>query len=85
MAAETPEPTELIYAPADTAAPIAIAAGLLLILTGFIIWIAFSLVGLGLLFYGIRSWIRTADSEISVMRREQRTDTAVIPAKPARR
>lgn len=85
MSEPTAEPTELIYVPQDSWGPIAIAVGLALGLMGFITWIAFSLFGALLILYGIRSWYRTAESEIAVMRRQQRPDTAVIPAKPVRR
>lgn len=85
MADQTPEPTELIYVPQDSAAPIAIAGGLAVALLGLISWIAFTMIGVALVAYGIYLWISTVDSEIAVMRREQEIDTAVIPATPIRR
>jgi hypothetical protein len=42
-------------------------------------------IGAVVLLLGLRSWWRLADDEIAGMRREQRRDTAVIPAEPVRR
>jgi hypothetical protein len=69
------EPTELIYLPSTSWAPVIVAAGTFM---GWFLW----LVGAFLLFLGARSWWRTSDDEISRMRREQHTDTAVLPADP---
>jgi hypothetical protein len=62
-----------------------VAAGVTLILVGFFKGWFIILVGVFILLLGLRSWWRLADDEISRMRREQRTDTAVIPAEPIRR
>ncbi len=79
------EPTELIYVPSPSPAPILTAAGIALILAGtFIGWFLY-LVGAVILLLGVRSWWSLANDEISHMRRTQRTDTAVIPAEPIRR
>ena len=43
------------------------------------------LIGGLILLGGLRSWWKQSDDEISHMRREQRTSTAVIPAEPIRR
>lgn len=78
------DPTELIYVPSSSAAPVIIAAALALLAAGtFMGWFLY-LVGAFLLFLGMRSWVRTSSDEISRMRREQTTDTAVIPAEPVR-
>jgi hypothetical protein len=71
---ESAEPSELIYVPSNSWAPVIVAAG-----------VALLLVGVFILLLGLRSWWRLADDEISRMRREQQTDTAVIPAEPIRR
>jgi hypothetical protein len=76
------EPTELIYLPSASAAPVIVAAGIAFLAAGtFMGWFLW-LVGAFLLFLGARSWWRTSDDEISRMRREQHTDTAVLPADP---
>lgn len=76
------EPTELIYVPNPSWAPIIVAAGVALLLAGtFMGWFLW-LVGAIVLFLGIRSWWALSGDEISRMRRSQRTDTAVLPADP---
>ena len=78
------EPTELIYVPSPSWAPVVVAAGVAFLAAGtFMGWFMW-LVGGFLLYLGIRSWWRTSNDEISRMRREQETDTAVIPAEPVR-
>lgn len=82
---ETAEPTELIYVPNNSWAPVIIAAGITLIMVGFFkgwsLWVAGGIIVL----LGLRSWWHLANDEIAGMRREQRPDTAVIPAEPVRR
>lgn len=76
------EPTELIYLPTASWAPVIVAAGIALLAAGtFMGWFLW-LVGGFVTFLGVRSWWRLSNDEISHMRREQRTDTAVIPANP---
>jgi hypothetical protein len=82
---ESPEPTELIYVPGDSWGPMLVAAGVALLLAGtFMGWFLY-LVGAIVLILGARSWWALSNDEISRMRREQATDTAVIPAEPIRR
>ncbi len=80
------EPTELLYVPNSSWAPVTTAAGITLMIASvfFIGWIV-TVIGAFLLLLGARSWWSTSSDEISRMRREQRTDTAVIPAEPVRR
>ncbi len=79
------EPTELIYAPNASAAPIFVAAGIALLAAGvFMGWFLW-LLGAAFVIIAAVAWWKTADDEISRMRREQRTDTAVIPAEPIKR
>lgn len=79
------EPSELIYTPSASAAPIFAAAGIALIAAGawmgWVLW----LIGAAVLIIAAVAWWKAADDEISRMRREQRTDTAVIPAEPVKR
>ena len=82
---ESAEPSELIYVPSNSWAPVIVAAGVALLLVGFFKGWFIILCGVFILLLGLRSWWRLADDEISRMRREQRTDTAVIPAEPIRR
>ena len=82
---ESAEPTELVYVPTNSWAPVLVAAGITLILIGFFkgwsLWVAGALI----LVLGLRSWWKLSNDEIEGMRREQRSDTAVIPAEPVRR
>ncbi len=79
------EPTELIYTPRPTAAPIFIAAGIACLAAAAWMGWVLALIGAVIVVLGAASWWRTANDEISRMRREQRTDTAVIPAEPVKR
>ena len=82
---DSTEPTELIYIPSPSWAPVLIAAAIALIAAGtFMGWILW-VIGAFVLFLGVRSWWTLSSDEISRMRREQTTDTAVIPAEPVRR
>lgn len=79
------DPTELIYVPSPSWAPLIVAAAVTLLGAGtFMGWFLW-LVGGFMLYLGATSWWRTSNDEISRMRREQLTDTAVIPAEPIRR
>ena len=74
------DPTELIYVPNPSWAPMLVAAAVALLLAGtFMGWFLY-LVGAFVLLLGVRSWWKLSGDEISRMRRSQRTDTAVIPA-----
>ena len=79
------EPTELVYLPAPSWAPPIVAVGIVAVATiSFAAWY-WAVLGALILLYGLRVWWRQSDDEISHMRREQETDTAVIPAEPIRR
>lgn len=84
MARQVPEPTELIYEARSSWAPVIVAAGLTLLAVGAFTGWVWALIGAVVLVVGLRGWARLADDEISRMRREQRTETSVIPAEPIR-
>ncbi len=85
MADEPHEPTELIYEPGPSWAPAVIAAGVALAAVSvFGAWY-WALFGAAMFLIGARVWWVRDSDEISRMRREQPTDTAVIPAQPIRR
>jgi len=77
---EATEPSELIYTPNNSWAPIVTAAGVAFLLVGFFKGWFVILVGVFFLLLGLRAWWHISNDEISRMRREQQTDTAVIPA-----
>jgi hypothetical protein len=85
MAREVPEPTELIYEPRSSWVPVVVAAGITIAAVGAFAGLVWALIGIVLLLGGMRAWSKIADDEISRMRREQRTETSVIPAEPIRR
>ncbi len=79
------EPTELIYEPSPSWAPILVAAGIaMLAAASWMGWIM-AVIGAFILLLGAGSWWRRSSDEYSRMRRDQRTDTAVIPAEPVKR
>ena len=79
------DPTELIYVPNPSSAPVLVAAAIALLFAGaFLGWFVW-LVGALVLLLAARSWWKLSNDEISRMRRSQTTDTAVIPAEPVQR
>ena len=85
MTEPTPEPTELIYLPADSWAPAVIAGGLAIAAAGIFLNWAYAVVGAAIMLGAMRSWWKRDEDEVARMRRTQRTETAVIPAEPLRR
>jgi len=79
------DPTELIYVPNPSWAPVLVAAAIALLFAGAFLGWFFWLVGVLVLFLAARSWWKLSNDEISRMRRSQATDTAVIPAEPVQR
>ena len=53
---ETAEPTELVYVPSNSWAPVVVAAGITLILIGFFKGWSLWVVGAFILLLGLRSW-----------------------------
>ena len=82
---ESAEPSELVYVPSNSWAPVIVAAGIALIMLGMFKGWSLWVIGAVVLLLGLGAWWRLADDEIAGMRREQHRDTAVIPAEPVRR
>ena len=82
---DTAEPTELIYVPSPSWAPLQLAAAIALLAAGTFMGPILWVIGGFILLLSARSWWTLANDEISRMRRDQPTDTAVIPAQPVRR
>jgi hypothetical protein len=79
------QPTELVYAPGPSWAPVLAAAGLAVVgiglFAGWVYSIAGGLIALGALW----SWIGGVGRDIGRLPRRQRVSTAVLPAVPLRR
>ena len=81
MSAPSQEPSELLYTPSESWAPAVVAVGLAVALVAvFGAW-WWAPIGILIALAGMRAWWTTADDEVARMRREQATDTAVVPAK----
>jgi hypothetical protein len=80
-----PQPTELVYVPSPSWAPVLGAAGLAVVGIGLFAGLVYSVVG-GIIAIGaFWTWIRAAATEFGRLPREQRVSTAVLPAVPLRR
>ena len=83
------QPTELVYVPGPSWAPVLAAAGLVLIGIGLFEDRFYFFVGLvagGVLaLAALGTWIRAVGRDIGRLPRRQRTSTAVLPAVPLRR
>ena len=79
-----PEPTELLYEPESSWAPLFVAAGLAGILVGLFagwVWIA---VGAVLALIALRGWVAGIADDLRRLPRRQRLTTATLPATPMR-
>jgi len=72
-------PSELVYLPEPSWAPLFTAAGLALIVAGLAIGWLLSVIGLLLFVPGLWSWIGDVRESVARLPRRQRPVTAVIP------
>jgi hypothetical protein len=72
-------PSELVYLPEPSWAPLFTAAGLALIVAGLAIGWVLSVIGLLLFAPGLWSWIGDVRRSVARLPRRQRPVTAVIP------
>jgi hypothetical protein len=83
-----PQPTELVYLPDPSWAPVLLAVGLALVGMGLFAGWFYSIVGgvVGgvLALAALWTWIRGASRELGRLPRQQRVSTAVLPAVPLR-
>ena len=79
------QPTELVYVPAPSWAPLLAAAGLAVVAVGLFAGWVYSAVGGIIAIAALWAWIRGAGTDIGRLPREQRVSTAVLPAVPLRR
>jgi hypothetical protein len=81
---QVPKPTELIFVPRLSWAPVLAAAGLAGVLVGLFAGWPYAVAGAVLALAALRSWIRTTSDEAGRLPRQQRISTAVLPAVPLR-
>jgi hypothetical protein len=79
------QPSELVYVPSPSWAPVLAAAGIAVVAIGLFAGWVYAVVGGIIAVAALWSWIRRAGSEIGRLPREQSVSTAVLPAVPLRR
>jgi hypothetical protein len=79
------QPSELVYVPNPSWAPVLAAAGLAVVAIGLFAGWVYSVVGGLIALVAVWGWIRSVRTEIGRLPREQRVSTAVLPAVPLRR
>jgi hypothetical protein len=82
---DLPEPTELVYVPGPSWAPVLLSVGLAGVGVGLFAGLPYAVLGAVLALASLRSWLRSAGEEISGLPRRQRPTAAVLPAVPLRR
>ena len=80
-----PQPTELIYVPSPSWAPVLLAAGIGIVAIGLFAGLIYSVAGALIALPAVWSWIRDGARQFERLPREQRVSTAVLPAVPLRR
>ena len=84
-----PQPTELVYVPGPSWAPVLAAVGLAIVGMGLFAGWFYSIVGgvIGglLALAALWAWIRGVGRDVGRLPRQQRVSTAVLPAVPLRR
>jgi hypothetical protein len=78
-------PSELVYVPKPSWAPVLAATGLAVVAIGLFAGWVYSIAGAIIALAALWGWIRSTGSEIGRLPREQRVSTAVLPAVPLRR
>jgi hypothetical protein len=79
------QPTELVYAPQPSWAPVLAGAGLAVVGIGLFAGWVYAVVGGVIALGALWTWIRGVGKDIGRLPRRQRTSTAVLPAVPLRR
>ena len=80
-----PQPTELVYAPQPSWAPVLAGAGLAVVGIGLFTGWVYAVVGGVIALAALWTWIRGVGKDTGRLPRRQRTSTAVLPAVPLRR
>jgi len=79
-----PEPTELVYVPEPSWAPVLVAAGLTCVLVGIFAGWVWTVAGAVLGLLALRSWIKHVSDDTRRLPRKQGTSLASLPATPMR-
>ena len=79
------QPTELVYAPEPSWAPVLAGAGLAVVGIGLFTGWVYAVVGAVIALGALWTWIRGVGKDVGRLPRRQRTSTAVLPAVPLRR
>ena len=79
------QPSELVYVPSPSWAPVLAGAGLAVVAIGLFAGWVYAVAGGVIALAALWAWIRSAASDIGRLPREQRVSTAVRPAVPLRR
>lgn len=79
------QPTELVYAPQPSWAPVLAGAGLAVVGIGLFTGWVYAVVGGVIALGALWTWIRGVSKDTGRLPRRQRTSTAVLPAVPLRR
>ncbi len=80
-----PQPSELVYTPNPSWAPVLAGAGIAVVAIGLFGGWVYAVVGGVIALVALWGWIRSAGRDIGRLPREQSTSTAVLPAVPLRR
>jgi hypothetical protein len=79
------QPTELVYVPEPSWAPVLLAAGIGIVAIGLFAGWIYSVAGALIALPALWAWMRVAARQLGRLPREQRVSTAVLPAVPLRR
>lgn len=79
------EPTEFVYVPSPSWAPVLAGAGLAVVGIGLFAGWVYAAVGGVIALAALWAWIRGVGHDIGRLPRQQRLSTAVLPAVPLRR
>jgi hypothetical protein len=79
------EPTELIYLPEPSWAPLLLAGGLAAAAATCFIWWPYGVIGAVVALFALWAWIRESRQTFGRLPRRQRLTSAVLPAVPLQR
>ncbi|MQA75637.1 MAG: hypothetical protein GEU88_15080 [Solirubrobacterales bacterium] len=79
------EPTELIYLPEPSWAPVLLAAGLAAAAASAFIWWPYGAIGAIVALFALLAWVRDSRASFARLPRHQRLTSAVLPAVPLKR